>query len=395
LVNWVDLLVLVLAIVAAVSGARQGMLTALASFLGVLGGAIVGLQLAPLLIEQFNHPVTRVAFGVSIVVLLVALGETLGVWVGRSVRQRIDHTQLTKVDNAGGAIVQGLVVFIVAWLIALPLTSVAAMPGLVRSVRGSAILGGVDSVMPAFAKQLPGDLRNLMDASGFPAAVAPFSTTPRADTAPPDPVLQVSPIVRKVRPSVLKIRGKASQCARALEGSGFVIAKERVMTNAHVVAGTDEVEVEVGSASLPARVVHYDPDTDVAILSVPDLTAPALPVAPVKGEPGADGIVLGYPLDGPYAASASRIRQRIQLNGQDIYDRKAVRRDVYTIRAVVKSGNSGGPLVDPDGRLVGVVFGAAVDDPETGFALTADEVSAELDRALAMTQRVSTGRCAS
>lgn len=393
--NWVDVLVVVLAVGAAVSGARQGMLTALASFLGVIGGAVLGLQLAPLLVEQFTHPVTKVAFGVSIVVLLVALGETLGVWAGRMVRQRIDHTELTKVDNVGGAVVQGLVVFIVAWLIALPLTSVAAMPGLVRAVRGSSILGGVDQVMPAFAKQLPDDLKRLMNASGFPAAVAPFSTTPRADTAPPDPALQESPIVKKVRPSVLKIRGRASQCARALEGSGFVIARERVMTNAHVVAGTDEVDVEVGSTSLSAKVVLYDPDTDVAILAVPNLKAPALPVAPTPGEPGADGIVLGYPLDGPYTAAASRIRQRIQLNGQDIYDRKPVKREVYTIRAVVKSGNSGGPLIDPAGRLVGVIFGAAVDDDATGFALTAAQVADELRDAPALTQRVSTGRCAS
>ncbi|GDY30726.1 MarP family serine protease [Gandjariella thermophila] len=392
--NWVDLLVITLAVLAAVSGARQGMVTALPAFAGVLGGAILGVRVAPLVVDQFSSVATRVSFAVAIVVLLVALGETLGVYVGRAIKRHVNRTPLTGVDNALGAVVQGAVVFVVAWLIALPLTSVVGLPGLAGAINRSAVLGTVNSMMPAEAQQLPGELRQLLDVSGFPAAIDPFARTPIADVSPPDTALQNSAVVNRVRPSVLKVRGRAPSCSRALEGSGFVIAPQRVMTNAHVVAGTDEALVEVGRGELEARVVYYDPEVDVAVLAVPDLTAAPLTFDDRAATSGENAVVLGYPLDGPYTASPARVRERIQLRGPDIYDARTVTRDVYTVRATVRSGNSGGPLIDPQGRVLGVVFGAAVDDPETGFVLTARQVAAAASAASDLNRKVSTGSCA-
>lgn len=392
--NWVDLLVIGLAVLAAISGARQGVVTALPAFIGVLLGAIAGIKIAPLVVRYIESTPTRVAFAVAIFVLLVALGETLGVWLGRSIRQRINSPKLTGVDNALGAIVQGAVVFVVAWLIALPLVTVGGLPGLASAIRGSTVLGGVDSVMPNAAQNLPDELRRLLDVSGFPAAVDPFDRTPSKEVAPPDPALQSSAVVQRVAPSVLKIHAKAPSCSRALEGTGFVIAPERMMTNAHVVAGTSQVAVETDDGPFDARVVHYDPDTDVAILAVPGLPAPALPFASEAATSGQDGIVLGYPLDGPYTASPARVRDRINLTGPDIYDASTVTREVFTLRAQVRSGNSGGPLVDTQGRVIGVIFGAAVDKSETGFALTANEVHEELEDAPRMSRGVGTGNCA-
>ena len=392
--NWVDLLVIGLAVLAAISGARQGVITALPAFIGVLLGAIAGIKLAPLVVEHIESTPTRVAFAVAIFVLLVALGETLGVWLGRSVRDKIKSPKITGVDNTLGAIVQGAVVFVVAWLIAVPLVNAGGLPSLASAIRGSAVLGGVNSLMPSAAQGLPDELSRLLDVSGFPAVVDPFDRTPSKDVAPPNPALQNSAIVQNVRPSVLKIHAKAPSCQRALEGSGFVVATERVMTNAHVVAGTDEVTVESGTDQLQARVVHYDPETDVAVLSVPGLTAPVLPFANDPAASGQDGIVLGYPLDGPYTASEARVRDRISLTGPDIYDTSTVNRDVFTLRALVRSGNSGGPLVDDQGRVIGVVFGAAVDESETGFALTAAEVHDEVAAAPNMTRTMATGNCA-
>ncbi|WP_018683899.1 MarP family serine protease [Actinokineospora enzanensis] len=392
--NWVDVLVVALAVLAAVSGARQGVITALPAFLGVLLGAVAGIKIAPLVVERIDSTPTRVAFAVAIFVLLVALGETLGVWAGRTLRQKISSPKLAGVDSALGAIVQGAVVFVVSWLIALPLTTVGGLPGLASAINNSAVLGGVDEVMPQAARGLPNELRQLLDVSGFPAAVDPFNRTPNKEVAPPDPALQASAVVRRVQPSVLKINAKAPSCERALEGSGFVISPQRVMTNAHVVAGTDEVSVETADRDLPARVVHYDPETDVAILAVPGLRVDPLPFAAGDAAGGQDGIVLGYPLDGPYTASPARIRDRIALRGPDIYDAATVNRDVFTLRAKVLSGNSGGPLVNPGGEVIGVVFGAAVDNSETGFALTAAEVREEVAKAPALSQPVNTGRCA-
>ncbi|MFC4002581.1 MarP family serine protease [Prauserella oleivorans] len=393
--NWVDVLVVLLALAAAVSGARQGVLIALPAFLGVIAGAVVGIQVAPLVVDFFEHPAARVAFAVGTVVFLVALGETLGVWAGSKLRSRIRSPKLSGVDSTFGAIVQGAVVFVVAWLIALPLTSVAALPGLARAINDSTVLGGVNEVMPDAAQGLPGDLRQLLDASGFPSIVDPFQQAPVREIGPPDTSLQNSTVVQDLHSSVLKIRGMAPSCSRSLEGSGFVVAPERVMTNAHVVAGTEEVAVETPEGREDARVVYYDPRTDLAILAVPGLSATPLDLRERSAQEGDDAIALGYPLDGPYTASPLRVRQRINLRGPDIYDASTVQRDVFTVRGEVRSGNSGGPMVDPEGNVVGVVFGASVEDPETGFVLTADEVRDEYEAAPGFGAEVSTGQCTS
>ena len=396
--NWVDVLVIVLALLAAISGARQGVVIALPALVGVVAGAVLGIRLAPLVVGLFDNPAMKVAFAVATVVFLVALGETLGVWLGRkvkySVKRRFNTDKLTGIDQTLGAIVQGLVVFVVAWLIAVPLTGVAALPGLARAINNSAVLGAVDKAMPAAAEGLPADLRKLLDASGFPTIVDPFQKTQINETAPPDTSLQNSAIVQQLRGSVLKIRGTASSCSRALEGSGFVVAPQRVVTNAHVVAGTDETAVETSQGRLPARVVYFDPEVDIAVLAVPRLQATPLALAGTPGRAGDSAIVLGYPLDGPYTATAARIRNQITLQGPDIYDANTVRRDVFTVRAQVRSGNSGGPLVNPEGQVVGVVFGASVEDSDTGFTLTDKQVQPVIEEAPSLSARVSTGSCA-
>ncbi|MDV6011344.1 MarP family serine protease [Haloechinothrix sp. LS1_15] len=391
--NWVDLLVVLLALLAAVSGGRQGVIVALPAFLGVLSGAVLGIRLAPSVVELVENPAAKVIFAVATVVFLVALGETFGVWIGRTVKERVSLPKLSWLDKSLGAVMQGAVVFVVAWLLAVPLTSVSGMPGLTAAINNSVVLGGVNDVMPPQAQRLPNDLRNLLDATIFPTFEQPFMRAPAPEVEPPDTALQASPVVQEVRPSVLKISGDAPACGRSLEGSGFVIAPQRVMTNAHVVAGTDSVRVNTDAGTLPARVVHFDPGIDVAVLDVPRLQAPVLDFAPRAGQAGDSTIVLGYPLDGPYTATSARIRDRINLQGPDIYDRATVQRDVFTVRAEVHSGNSGGPMVDPQGRVVGVVFGASVQDPDTGFTLTADQVSSEVSAAPGMTNEVSTGPC--
>ncbi|WP_214368361.1 MarP family serine protease [Pseudonocardia sp. H11422] len=396
--SWVDVLVVVLALVAGVSGWRHGMAVALLSFVGVLGGAILGVRLAPLLVENIQSPSTRIIVSIVIVVLLVALGETTGVYFGRRIRDRITGERSLKVDSTLGSVLQAATVVVAAWLVALPLAS-ASFPGLASTVRGSEVLQAVDSVMPAGARKLPAELRQLLDNSGFPDVLSPFAQTPITAVGPPDPALLDRPVVRDVRGSVLKIRGRAPSCSRQLEGTGFVVGPQRVMTNAHVVAGTSETSVEVvgrngRTRDLRATVVSYDPEIDVAVLAVPGLQAEALQFAPDPARVGDDAIVLGYPLDGPYTATAAKVRDRIQLRGPDIYDSGTVTRDVYTVRAVVRSGNSGGPMISPDGQVVGVVFGAALDDTETGFVLTAQQVAATLEQSQVLSRRVDTGSCA-
>lgn len=393
--NWVDVLVVLLALVAGVSGARHGLVTALFSFIGVLLGAVIGLKVAPLVLERLGDTALRVGVGSGIVVLFVVLGETFGVWAGRELRNRINAARLTGVDNVFGAVVQTLAAFVVAWLVALPFTAAQGMPGLAAPLNNSKVLRAVNALMPPALHALPDDLHRILGDSGFPDALAPFSGTPLAQTAPPDSALTSSQVVRDVKGSVVKIHGLAPSCSRSLEGTGFVIAPHRVLTNAHVVAGTDQVVIDTDSGNLHATVVLYDPSRDVAVLSVPSLEAGALSFAQEPAQPDSDVIALGYPLDGSYTAAAGRVRQEINLRGPNIYDSETVQRDVYTVRATVQSGNSGGPLIDSQGQVEGVVFGAAVDDSETGYVLTDAEVAPDIRASAGLTAAVSTQNCTS
>jgi S1-C subfamily serine protease len=208
----------------------------------------------------------------------------------------------------------------------------------------------------------------------------------------PDAALIGDPVVAATRPSVVKIRGVAPSCQKVLEGSGFVVAPNRVMSNAHVVAGSDSVTVEADGQTYDAGVVSYDPQEDISILDVPNLPAAPLAFDDTPATTGTDGIVMGYPGGGDFAATPARVRETIELKGPDIYRTTTVSREVYTIRGTVRQGNSGGPMIDRNGKVLGVVFGAAVDDADTGFVLTASEVSRQM-ATVGSSQRVPTGVC--
>jgi S1-C subfamily serine protease len=221
-----------------------------------------------------------------------------------------------------------------------------------------------------------------------------FPRTPMASVAAPDAALANSPAVAATQPSVVKIRAMAPSCQKVLEGSGFVLSPDRVMTNAHVVAGATTVNVEASGNPYDATVVSYDPIVDIAILSVPNLPVKPLAFADTQAPAGTGTIVMGYPGGGAFIATPARIRELIELEGPDIYRTATIRREVYTLRAAVDQGNSGGPLIDVNGRVLGVVFGVDVDDNDTGFVLTAKEVAAQLAH-VGDTAPVATGQCVS
>lgn len=396
--SWVDVCVLLLAVLAGVSGWRHGMAVALLSFVGVIGGAVIGVRLAPLVASHVDAPTARVMVSIGIVVLLVALGETTGVFFGRRIRDRITGETSRRLDSTLGSVLQAFTVVLAAWLVALPLAT-PSFPALYNGIKGSKVLAAVDSgvgsVFPA-AHQLPGELRSLLASSGFPSAL---NSAPVTSVGPPNMSLATSPVVAQVRQSVLKIRGKATQCSRALEGSGFVISDDHVITNAHVVAGTSEVGVVLGDGQghtrlKSARVVYFDAEVDVAVLYVPGLNLPALKIAPRTAAVAADAVVLGYPLDGPFKASPARIEGQIDLNAPDIYNGSSVVRDVYAVRSVVRSGNSGGPLIAPDGTVYGIVFSEATNDPDTGYALTVPQIMHALNQGPNLVAAAPTGACA-
>ncbi len=389
--QWLDLAVLAVAFVAAISGWRSGALGSLLSFVGVVLGAVAGVLLAPHVVNHISGPRSKLFVTLFLILALVVIGEIAGVVLGRAVRGAIRNPTLRFFDSVIGVGLQLVAVLVAAWLLAYPLTS-SDQPNLAAAVRGSKVLEQVNEVAPDWLRSVPNRLSALLDTSGLPDVLQPFGRTPIVAVDAPDAALAGDAVVAATRPSVVKIRGVAPSCQKVLEGSGFVVSPNRVMSNAHVVAGSDSVTVEVDGQTFEASVVSYDPDADISILDVPDLPSAPLAFHDSPAATGTDAVVMGYPGGGDFVATPARVREIIELNGPDIYRTTTVTREVYTIRGTVRQGNSGGPMIDRDGRVLGVVFGAAVDDADTGFVLTANEVSRQLAK-IGNTQRVATGAC--
>lgn len=388
----VDIFVVLLVVAAAVSGFRQGLITALFTLVTAVAGAVVAIQLAPLLMEWVDDPTAKIAIGIACVVAGVGIGEVAGSTVGRAISQRVSWRPAQALDRTLGLFGYAIAVLVVIWLVALPLASVP-YPWLSSAIRGSAVLAKVDEVMPTQAQDVSTKLREVFDDSGFPAVLDPLAPAPNTSVGPPDPSAGSTPAVAAAADSILKVRSIAQSCSRRMEGTGFVIGAGKLLTNAHVVAGSDRAEVETEGGTLDAAVVLYDSERDLAVLDVPGLAAEPLTFAADPAAPGASAIVAGYPLDGPYELTSARIRASIQLRGPNIYSSSTVTREVYTLRAQVRPGNSGGPLLDPDGTVLGVIFGAAIDETDVGFALTAAEVAPVVEAGLTDSSPASTEAC--
>jgi S1-C subfamily serine protease len=328
------------------------------------------------------------------VVLALALGgQVVAVWVGRELHGRLTWRPALRVDAILGALVSAVAVLLVVWMVATPLAA-APYPRLSAAVRDSQLVRAIDEVVPRPVRTLYGSLRDVVRAYDFPEVFGPLVPTRVREVPPPDRRLASSAAVARAKPSVLKVTGVAGSCARRVEGSGFVYAPDRVMTNAHVVAGVTRPQVEVDGQQRPATVVLYDSARDVAVLRVPGLGLRALPFATEEADTNDDAIIVGYPENGPFFVGPARVRDRMQIRGPDIYDDKVVVREVYSIYGDVRSGNSGGPLLAPNGSVYGVIFAAAIDQQRTGFVLTAAEVADDASAGRTATAAVSTGDCA-
>jgi S1-C subfamily serine protease len=377
--------------VVAIGGYRQGLVVDALSLAGLIAGGVVGLLVAPPIAKAIvdGSPQSLVALGLGLV--LAILGQLLGTTIGTIARQRITWKPARLVDSVVGAFVAALGVLMLAWVFALPISK-SSYAGLSDQVRRSFVMRTMNRVLPDPPPVFDSFLR-LFRQHGFPEVFADLGPTRTANVPPPDPAAVNAPSVRIARDRVLKVTGVARSCSRRLEGTAFVYAPEHLITNAHVVAGVRTPQVEVGKGDIrDARVVVYDSARDIAVLYVQGLKLAPLTFAGTA-RTGDSAIVVGYPEDGPFTAVSARVRERITAVGRDIYDRKDVRRDVYALRTRVRPGNSGGPLLAPDGRVYGVIFAAAADDPQTGYALTAKEVAPDADAGRAATVAVSTQSC--
>ncbi len=374
--NAVDYVLLVLAVLAGLAGWRNGLVGGVLSFAGFIGGALVGALLAPHLVAALGlSGIPGAALGIGVIVLAAGIGNAIAGLAGSWIRAAVTWRPARFVDSVGGVVFGVLSLALVAWVVASALL-VVPLGAVSAEVRGSRVLGGIDAVMPQAPRDWLSGLRSALDSTGFTQAFGGFTLDPVIPVQAPDPAVLKDPEVRAALASLVKVEGVAPDCGTQVDGSGFVYAKDRVMTNAHVVAGVANPVVLVGGTGRAwrARVVYLDPRVDVAVLEVPGLSAPALAFS-TSAEGGDPAVVAGFPGGGALTVGAARVRARISARGTDIYGNGVVIRDIYSVRGTVRPGNSGGPLLSPAGRVYGVVFASSVDDPDTGYALTADEVA--------------------
>jgi S1-C subfamily serine protease len=269
------------------------------------------------------------------------------------------------------------------------------VPALSRQISDSRVITAVDGVVPEKASTLFSSFRRILDDNSLPTVFGGLSPERIRPVQPPEPEVARRAAIRRASASVVEIAGTASSCSRRLDGTGFVISAQHVLTNAHVVAGVDRPNVRVGGEGrrLLARVVVFDPQRDLAVLFVPNLRAAPLDFDRGGGR-GDTAVVAGFPQGGPFRLEPARVRDTIQARGPDIYHRTQVTREVFSLFADVEPGNSGGPLLAADGDVYGVIFAKSLDDPNTGYALTADEAAPVVRAGRSRTTQTSTGSCA-
>jgi len=395
-VNLLDWLLVVLVLAYALSGYWQGFVAGAFATVGLLAGGLLGVLLAPLVLRDADPSLTVSLGALLIVILAASLGQALFQYAGTRIRDRITWQPVRAVDAVGGAALSAVAVLLVAWALGVAVAG-TRIAGVTPLVRDSAVLGRVDRVLPTQASTLLSAFNNVVGTSFFPRYLEPFAPERIVEVRPGAKRLLTDPDVVAARSRVVKVRGD-NDCGRGVEGTGFLYAPDRLMTNAHVVAGVDDPQVFVGAGSAPAQVVFYDPDIDIAVLSLDsgDYTPLAFETDADRVTDARDGVaILGYPQDGPYDAQRGRVRSEQRLRSPDIYGQGTVLREVYSLRGLVRPGNSGGPIVTSDGKVGGVVFAASVTDDQTGYALTVDQVAGPAAQGRAATRAVDTGTCAS
>lgn len=398
--NLLDVLLALLVLAYALSGYWQGFVTGAFAVSGLLLGGLGGVLLAPWILGDAD-PSLGVSLGaIFIVIVLASVGQALMQYAGSRLRAKITWQPARALDAVGGAALSALAVLVVAWALGVAISG-SRIGGLTPLVRDSAVLRTVDSALPTAATNALAGFNNVVGTGFFPRYLEPFARENIVEVTPGARRLLTDPDIRDAEASVLKIRGNNS-CGRGVEGTGFLYDEDRLMTNAHVVAGVDEPDVLLGDSTVRATVVYFNADLDIAVLALDSGNTPTLDFVTTDDEEqqfvvdADDGVaILGYPQDGPYDVQRGRVRSETQLTSPDIYGEGTVLRSVYSLRGTIRPGNSGGPIVTTQGNVAGVIFAASVTDADTGYALTWEQVADAAVDGSASGSEVSTEGCAS
>lgn len=385
----VDVLIVLLLVIALVGGIRRGFFASIGTLAGLAAGAFAAYWATPLVSELVPSIDWRGVAVLGTAMGLVLLGAIIGSAVGRAMRSGADRLKLRGIERALGGIAS-LVAAVLALALVTPALAVAGVPIVSSAVASSTVLRGIDAITPAPVDAALAQLRGALLEDGIPRfgeLLGPATAEPAPPVALDDPRLE------QAAASVARVSGTAFACGRAVTGTGFVIAPDRVVTNAHVVAGVETPVVELpGLPAREGRVVYFDPVDDLAVVAVDDLGGQPLAMSPTL-EPGAAAVVQGYPYGGPFTMVTAGVLTTGSAAVPDIYDESWNPREIYALQATVQPGNSGGPLLTADGAVAGVVFARAEDDSERGYAMTMAELTPVAAEAPSLTSAVSPGRC--
>lgn len=387
-----DLILIILVVLSLVRGVRLGAAVQVLSFGGFWAGLIIGALIAPRISDLFSSPLSRIITVLIVVFGCAGLVGTVGRQLGVRAFRFIRRVHLGSADAAAGAVIAAVATLLVAWAVA-GMVSKLPSPGIDRQIEDSAVLSQLDRTLPP-TPTFFSRIEQLLDTHGFPqvfAGLAPTSAGPVTAAGP----ASVQEAVDNAGHSTVKIVSQG--CGEILEGSGFLVAPGLYVTNAHVVAGTYMTQLEFeNDTPVRARIVYFDPNFDLALLRAPTMAnlGPPLSIDSQDVLRGQIAAVLGYPGGGSFNAQAAGVRQLFLAQGRNIYGTGLTNRYVYELQALVRPGNSGGPLVEPNGLVIGVVFSTSATDANIGYALASPSVLQRVQANANDTASVSTGSCA-
>ena len=380
--NVLDIFIAIFVVVTVLRGARTGFLAGVFSLVGVVVGASVGSRIAPSLMPEDGNPLYGAGITLGSILAFAVLGEVVARTIGGSIRDRLSSPTSETLDGLGGAALGFALSLVLVWAVGVFALQSGPLAGLHPAVQDSRILKSLNERMPSgFLTQAVADLQPLPQIKG-----------PEPEVAAPEGSVVEDPDVRAASASTLRVTGIA--CGYGVEGSGWAAGQNLVVTNAHVVAGETATRVQVGGTGqlLPAQVVVFDEKNDIAVLRVDglDLT-PLRLTAPRPGDPAA---VIGYPENGPLDIEPARTGTTQRVISSDAYDRGPVERVVTSFRVYVRPGNSGGPAVNANGRVVATIFASRTDSNNAGYGVPSWIVRDYLQAAAGRSAPVSTGECA-
>lgn len=373
-----------------VRGAEVGFVRQFCSTAGFFIGLFLGAWINSLLGGLVGSPGAKALLSLGIILsfslALMVVGEYLGLRLKFHLR---DARVTNKLDKFFGSILAAVTLLAAVWLGASIFRNTPDS-GWQRQIRGSRIVTLLDNNLPSAPNVLT-ELGHLIDPNSFPQVFSGLEPNLKTDAPLPD-MGELNPAVQKVRPSIVKIEGEG--CNNIVEGSGFVAGDGVVVTNAHVVAGVKQPFVSDQKGKHGAKVVLFNPDLDIAILRAENLAGLPLPIESELVASGTPGAVLGYPSGAGFTAGPGVILESFKAEGRNIYNQGHTVRDVYSVKTDIEHGNSGGPIINKDGKVVGVIFAKSINYSHVGYALVMQQVQADIAKAKGLTEKVSTRSCA-